>query len=490
MTGTMTFDESSEGSKITVWKPDYEDPYNKKKFEKIILPEPFDTPHEGGQIPWFYVEGIDPSDGPRDVEFTLSYTKGGKTFEDIIKATVVHVELFRDSAYTQRLDDWPKLPGEDLLRSPKYIFGENDPIYVQVKNIGKDPDTAENIFAAVAVTSESDTTGDIKLTLKETGVDTEIFTNSEAAGELLYLSTYSQEGNGDKIKVIDEEVLDFWLSMPPGNTSYYKRSEDVMVDRGEVASVDGTPTLDAAEFHNDMLSNYDWFSNGLYDEDHEKHLGDDDKCVELGNNVDFMYIAGHCWSGDNPTRIYAVDNTYGLKSHYSSQNLQVADVGTWARELDWLLLACCSTCKIDYDTKTGPGTEWVGTMDDGGLTHGIMGYQYGAPGGTTPTTDVQLADEFVSALSNKTVKDAWIDTNFAHKWATSNHVDSPLNAVAIFRHENVSDQLGPICSQNITRDLSEENFTYYEIYWEPSDDQDEGYVDQSSVKKDSWPYLP
>ncbi len=436
------------------------------------------------------MEGIQPSDGPRDVVFTL--THNGLGFVDTVKVTVVHVELFIDAGYTQPLVDWPK--EGDLLRSPKYMFGEDNPIYVQVKNIGKDPDVVEDFNEAVVAISQS--SGYIYTDLKETGADTQIFRNSIAdRGELLYpftndIDDYPATMDPDRIKVMNEEVLYFYLSIPPGNTSNYKWSDDVMVDRAEVAAVDGTPTLDAAEFHNDMLSNHDWFSNGLYDKNHAKHLGDDDMCVGLGNNADFMYIAGHCWSGDNPTRIYAVDNTYGLKSHYSSQNLQVADVDTWARELDWLLLACCSTCKIDYDTKTGPGTEWVGTMDDGGLTHGIMGYQYGAPGGTTPTTDVQLADEFVSALSNKTVKDAWIDTNFAHKWATSDYKYSPLYAVAIFRNENVGDHLGPICSQNITRDLSEENFTYYEIYWEKSSNPFENYVKPGSVKKDSWPYLP
>jgi len=93
LSGTMTFDESSAGSKVTVWKPDYEDPYNKKKFERITLPETFDTPHEGGQIPWFYVEGISHSTSPRDVEFSLSYTLGGKTFKDVINLTVVRVNL-------------------------------------------------------------------------------------------------------------------------------------------------------------------------------------------------------------------------------------------------------------------------------------------------------------------------------------------------------------------------------------------------------------
>jgi hypothetical protein len=418
LTGTMTFDVTSGGSKVKVWKSQ-----TKGEDNEISLPETCDTPHESGeQVPKFYVEGIDESGGPRDVEFTLSYTVGGKTFEDVIKATVVHVELFRDSAYTQPLDDWPKQPGEDdILRSPKYIFGEDDPIYVQVKNIGTNSNEAE--YNVVAVTTASSL---IYVDLKETGPDTQIFRNSESElGEFLYLSTEDDDDDfflqiftpEDKIKVMNEEVLYFWLRIPPTGGGY-KRSVDVMVDRAEVAAVDGTPTLDAAKLHDEIISNYYWFSNGLYDEDHDKNLGDDDKCVDLGNNDDLMYIAGHCWSGDNPTRIYAVDNTYGLKSHYSSQNLQVVDIGTWARELDWLVLACCSTCKIDYITKEGPGHEWIDTMDNGGLTHGIMGYRYGAPGGTTPTTDVQLADEFVSALGSSTVKDAWIDTNFAHKWAT------------------------------------------------------------------------
>ncbi len=93
LSGTMTFDESSEGSKVTVWKPDYADPYNKKKFERITLPKTFDTPHEGGQNPWFYVEGISQSISQGDVEFSLSYTVGGKTFKDVINLTVVGVNL-------------------------------------------------------------------------------------------------------------------------------------------------------------------------------------------------------------------------------------------------------------------------------------------------------------------------------------------------------------------------------------------------------------
>jgi len=476
LSGQVTFDISSGDTKVKVWT-------SATKGIEVSLPQTYATPDDLPKI--FYVEGIDPSDGPRDVVFTLTYDNLGPNFVDKVMVTVVEVELFKDSDYTQVLDDWPKSGG---LRSPKYIFGEDDPIYVQVKNIGTDPDIEETRYNVVAATSDSG--GLIYLDLKETGADTQIFRNSIADnGELLYLSTediddYPVIMDPDKIKVMNEEVLTFWLSIPPIYGAF-KRSEDVMVDRGEVAAVDGTPTLDAAEFHGDMLSSHDWFSNGLYDKNHDKNLGDDDKCVELGNKSDIMYIAGHCWSGDDPTRIYAVDNTYGLKERGSSENLQVADVGTWARELDWLILAACSTCKIDFDTMEGPGTEWIGTMDDGGLTHGIMGYQYGAPGGSTPTTDVELADEFVSALNSNTVKNAWIDTNFAHKWATSDYKYSPLYAVAIFRNVNVSDQVGPVSTQNITRDRDEEYWRYYEIYWERL--QTPPYVDESSAEKVDWP---
>jgi len=115
LSGTMTFDESSGGSKVTVWKPDYEDPYNKKKFERITLPKTFDTPHEGGQNPWFYVEGISQSISQGDVEFSLSYTVGGETFKDIINLTVVGVALHAtDLDGNVVSNQYEEKPGVDL----------------------------------------------------------------------------------------------------------------------------------------------------------------------------------------------------------------------------------------------------------------------------------------------------------------------------------------------------------------------------------------
>jgi hypothetical protein len=321
--------------------------------------------------------------------------------------------------------------------------------------------------------------------LKETGINTQIFRNSLPVGELLYLWDSTSEGDGDRIKVLDEEVLRFKVKFPlTDNTAPYTYVDscDVKVDRAEVAAVDGTDTLDAAKFYNDMGSN-GWHKEGIHDKNNDKANGDDDKCEELGNKVDFMYIAGHCSGANDPTRIYG-QSGYGLDIQGQPNNLQTADVGTWDEELEWLVLAACSTCNLNND-RPKRGEEWVGTMDK---THAIFGYRYGAPGGSTPTTDVTIADEFVTALSNSTVKNAWIDTNFAHKNADSSKKYSPLNAVAIVRADNVADTLGQIAYQTITRDSTDDNYTYYWIYWE--DQEVAPYVDQDSVEKRNFSYFP
>jgi len=170
ITGTVTFDVTSGDSKVKIWEPNEYYPYVPQvKYKEISLPETYATPNDLPKV--FYVEGFYESDGPRDVEFTLTYNELG--YKDTVKVTVVHVEPFIDSAYTKSLNDWPKTPGGGLLRSPKYMFGEDDPIYVQVKNIGIDPDEAE--YNVVAVTTASSL---IYLGIKETGPDTQIFRNS------------------------------------------------------------------------------------------------------------------------------------------------------------------------------------------------------------------------------------------------------------------------------------------------------------------------
>jgi len=418
-----------------------------------------------------YVEGISPS-YPRMVTLWLSYKKDNACIhQDIVKFTVVELKLFRDSWYSKVLDDWPK--DGDQLRSPKYIFGKNDPIYVKVMNLGTDPYTAETFFNFVKVTSDSD--GLIYLDLKETGTNTQTFMNSEAeGGELLYLSTINCEGNDrDQIKVLDEQVLTFWLQIQPDSGNYVT-CKTVMVDRAEVAAVDGTPTLDAAEFHGDMVS-HDFFSVepvGLYDlSSGNKSQGDDDKCVELGNKADIMYVAGHCTSGDNPTRIFGADSTYGLDNRGHDDNLKPSDVVTWDEELEWLVLACCSTMNIDPVTKTGLGIQWVATMDGTGRGHAIMGYRNGAPGGTTQTTDIEIANDFVYEVTFgiRNVTASWMSPNFDHQDADEQggHFYSPLHAVAIGRYDNSLDCIdSSVALDNfVSRDSTDNWWSYTWISW-------------------------
>jgi len=208
-----------------------------------------------------YVEGISPS-WPRADTLWLSYKKDGDTIHtDTVNFTVVPVDLFRNAPCTASLDDWPKSGNNP--RSPKYIFGEDDPIYVQVANLGTDPYTAETKNAFVKVTSESDTSGIIKLTLKETGVNTQTFRNLEELGELLYLSTSSSEAAKDKIKVIDEEVLTFSLEIQPGSDNYVT-CKTVKVDRGEYAGCGLDSFFNNITKFKDQMeeSDVDWFGAG------------------------------------------------------------------------------------------------------------------------------------------------------------------------------------------------------------------------------------
>jgi len=214
----------------------------------------------------------------------------------------------------------------------------------------------------------------------------------------------------------------------------------------------------------------------LYDKNNSPGAGDDDKCVELGNKADIMYVAGHCSSGDDPTRIFGKNSTYGLDVQGQPDNFEPCDVGTWDRELEWLVLACCSTMDINGVTKTGLGTQWVSTMVSTGYGHALMGYRAGAPGGSTETTDVEIANNFVYELTvfGRSVKSAWLWGNFDYKTATeqSGVRYSPLNAVGIGKYDNSLDRIdGSVAVDNlVTQDSDDNDWCYTWIRWKWDDD--------------------
>jgi len=349
--------------------------------------------------------------------------KSDQTTVDII---VMEIELFTDSSYSQALDDWPEGVGE--LRSAKYIFGSGDPIYVRVKDVGTDPLVAETLTDCVKVTSDSDSTG-ISLTLKETGTNTQIFNNSESS-DLFYLST---SNSSDKIKVVDEEVLTF--ATPEGTSC-----KDVMVDRGEVAAVDGTSSDDAAEIYGDLSSSpYNYFGNGLYDEDSgNKAQGTGAKCVSLGVSTDFLNVSGH---GLTTTPRINGDSGFGLNTDTFIPN----DISGWTRELDWVLFAVCSQVRVldPVDAPSGNGVDWIKKMPN---VHCLLGYASTAP---TGGTDVNVANKFLELAQSNTVYKAWLDANIFY---------SQVNARCIVNENNLSDTF-----EEVTRDKTTNKYKYYKI---------------------------
>jgi len=302
------------------------------------------------------------------------------------------------------LDDWPRTATE--LRSPKYIFGKNDPIYLQVDFLGIDPQVAEHFSNFVKVTSDSG--GLVHLTLKETGPDTQVFNNIAAEGELLYLSDANSEGNGDKIKVVDEEVLTFWLEIQPGSGSY-RSCKTVMVDRAEVgvewqcdyASYTNevgslsTPDDFAEGFYNNLgTANMVWFKNFDNGElnskkSHFASTGDS----SYADSVDIVVWCGHGSredeSPDDRFCRFFVDNQPGLEP---TDKLHWSDIDWGDKDVDWVVV---NTCRFLSGT-----VEQHKQMASG--VHLICGYK------TDMTVMAAPGQYFADRLDEgMSIKDAW-----------------------------------------------------------------------------------
>ncbi len=388
-------------------------------------------------------------------------TGGEVDSETSEKIYVLEVELYKDSGYTEELTDWPESGDQD--RSPKCILGEDDPIYVQVKNLGTDPNTAETINNAVKVTSESDSSG-IYLTLKETGADTQIFRNSEAAGELLYLSTSSSEGDGDKIEVVDEEILTFGVK----TNGSYSDCIDVMVDRGEFASATGEDTNpiqqawlnnSRSEFEEHIdkdeagrIEELEWWENG-------EQLGDDctKAFVQAAGDTpnDFFYMASH---GYNGVQIDQNDNIWFFSN----------EADNWTDELEWIIFWACEVLGEDGDADA-----FIEDWDDHLLDRQIHGILSLCNTGTTDGSD-EVDDFFKYACENspqQTVREAW----------KSACLEGPDEEYAVLMHwDNRDDKL----PNDISADTDDNGMGYW--YY---NNQSTGEYQASLYKRDRLRYL-
>jgi len=457
MEGTVEFNVFPPGTtKVKVWKADPCYPISGKlKDEQVSLPEEYETPNDLPKV--FYVEGIEPSNGPGDVMFTLTYEELG--FVDTVKVTVIHVELFVDANYTKPLDDWPK--EEDHPRSPKYMFGKTDPIYVQVKNIGKDPDVVEDFNEAVVAISQS--SGYIYTDLRETGADSQIFRNSIAErGELLYPSTedkddYPTTMDPDRITVMNEEVLFFYLSIPPGNTSNYKLSEHVMVDRAEIGveyqeryvtyckCKPEVPDLASHRFGRQLFDNIGgepnlvWFKNFCEPDINSLlihwHKYSDDSYVD---SVDMTSWSGHCGSSWRSMHIF--------KEDYTCNNFILKNTELGNTDAEWIIFDMCYSLTTDvFNNYNDLKDDLVSSVSGQRCAHLFLGFH----GLSFHTFDPNCGKYFAKRLSEVGIKQAWFDY--------CKNSQPPSTIVKIFGAEDCMDDsvAGPgpaIVSRDPTKD--------------------------------------
>ena len=258
--------------------------------------------------------------------------------------TLLPVELVRDDALRTddddmhvKLDDWP-LSGTNQ-RSPKYIFAEDDNIFVKVTG----PQGLGNDKLKIKVTSETDTTG---ITFDLAEISSGVFVNKSPAKPLRLGKATETKSDCVTIKVVDEEVLTFNLIFNGTDTGKFA---DVMVDRGEFASAGitvfyGSATGDRSTVRDQAITNTKLFDvgDGNYADniaatgtalfDFAKNFG-----ANQADNLeaDFLHISAH---GDVDGKVY--DDTGAVAINPASL------AGEWNTDAEWAMLATCNQLNV------------------------------------------------------------------------------------------------------------------------------------------------
>jgi hypothetical protein len=263
--------------------------------------------------------------------------------------------------------------------------------------------------------------------LQETGAGTGVYRNTGAGAAPYFYEEYQPVDN--RLKVVDEDKK--WYVVPIVNMKKYPGLEvSEKVDAAEVAAVDGTPSLDAAEIYNDMSADpHYWNGVALYDVNHNKAQGTGAKCVELGAKVDLLNVSGHGLK--TKAEVYGEEG-YGLYN----DTFTPSDIGaSWDNgELEWLVLASCSQVRVGGDdpwntppAATDNGVIWIKAMPK---VHGLFGYRDSAPGGGT---DVNVANAFAARLHNDYVVHV--------AWCLANKDFHAWNATALVNVNNIDDRM-------------------------------------------------
>jgi hypothetical protein len=300
------------------------------------------------------------------------------------------IKIFRDEPYfTKVLDDWPQQG--TCPRSPKYVFGKDRPITVEVRL----PGTAYEKVIVQVVNKDLAAPGPKTIDIECDHVGNGIY-RSRITGkdEILYLADHTEErSNGDLIHVREEEVLEFVLKEPSIADCKY----DVMVDRGEGAATtvveNHKPGMKAGfegaatRFMNGV-GGFDTDTTGWWDVGQalssanfvtfllNAGADDTDDVTKKNWESDILFIGAHSYpdgnycsaeSATNYPQIFGPDKTRFQKKpgapektdttetpqhYYINSNGNVTTFGpkTWNTDIDWALSYSCNTlAKIMYD---------------------------------------------------------------------------------------------------------------------------------------------
>jgi hypothetical protein len=216
----------------------------------------------------------------------------------------------------------------------------------------------------------------------------------------------------DKIKVMNEEVLNFWLSIPPGNTSNYKLSEDVMVDRAEVGT-EWQKNYDA--YCQCWLSDLwdiptDRFGEQLFD-----NIGGEPNLVWFKDpnfkNEDFDSMRGHwhkysddfyadavdltSWSGHSN---YRFPGWHFFRENNSCIGLVQSATGLGNTDADWVIFDTCLSLNTSLQDMKNQ------LLTDGRCAHMFLGF-WNCSSWDWP----DQGEYFAKRLNETTIKQAWFD---------------------------------------------------------------------------------
>jgi len=278
-------------------------------------------------------------------------------------------QIFDEANFEVMLTDYPA-EGE-RQRNPKYMFGKEDPVFIQVRNIEPGQGT---LLRRIRVSSES-APSYVEITLKETATDSGVYRN--VAGEwsdLLYLGEESG-GAPTHVGVIDEEVIKFQLVTSSGEYADIQAEYHVMVDRAECGSgyynyidVPKWPQLNSTtDIHNDFLgmltdtkagyskpdpapilwSTYAGAGDAVCRKNDYAEPTDTDKA----DAADIIIWSGHGTDTGTPNNYYCAF----LDASKNIQKLHHSDVRLGNADAEWAIFQTCRFLNTSKEESNGPG---------------------------------------------------------------------------------------------------------------------------------------